>query len=277
MFEQIEIYLENNVLVADILAVLLDLITIVVIAAIAKKVITKIVVSYLEKKGTKQSITLKGVAESTIKYLILFFVVTAVLDVFGVPFTSIVAVAGIGSVAVGFGAQSLVKDVITGAFILFEDQFGVGDFVELENKSGRVENVGLRTTLVRNPLNNEVYIIPNSEIKIVTNQTRDFQKALVHFELPYDTDLKSTMILVEKAIRDNLPNQDRLLSEPTVVGAISFNESGISIRVNCDTISGEVWAVERDIRVVIKECLDENNISMPYPTQDVNIISSTSK
>lgn len=271
MLKQISLFLEQNTLLAKIISYAFSIILILIIAAIIKRITTKIVLNYLDKKGTKQSITLKGVAESTIKYLISFFVVTAILDQFGVSFTSIMAVAGIGSVAIGFGAQSLVKDVITGAFILFEDQFGVGDYVELKGKSGQVEKIGLRTTLVRNVLNNEMYIIPNSEISVVTNQTRDFQRALVHFELPYDVALEPTLKIVEDAL-EKIEDKNRLLGKPIVYGAVAFNESGINVRVTCDTISGEVWSVERDIRKIVKSCLEAENIEIPYPTQTVHII-----
>ena len=272
MLEKIEQFFNQNTITSNVLLTLIRILIILVIAAILKNLLTSFVLRYLDKKGTKQSITLKTVAASAIKYLVYFFVATAVLDIFDVSFTSIIAVAGIGSVAIGFGAQSLVKDVITGAFILFEDQFSVGDYVQLEGKSGTVEKIGLRTTLIRNALNNEQYIIPNSQISIVTNQSKEFQRALVHFELPYEVALEPTLKIIETALANNLEDKNRLLSDPVVYGAVAFNESGINVRITCDTVIGEVWAVERDIRKIVKTCLENENISIPYPTRTVHVV-----
>lgn len=273
MLENIEKFLQSGTVLSNVVIIGLRVLLIVVIGIVARSFFTKMAMRYLDRKGTKQSITFKAVTESLIKYLIYFFVITAILDIFEVSFTSIIAVAGIGSVAIGFGAQSLVKDIITGAFILFEDQFGVGDYVELKDKSGRVEKIGLRTTLVRNGLNNEMYIIPNSEISIVTNKTKDFQRAVVHFELPYEVELEPTLRLIESALTQ-LEDNGRLLSKPTVYGAVAFNESGINVRITCDTVNGQVWAVEREIRKIVKTCLEKANISIPYPTRTVHVINS---
>ncbi len=273
MLNNLSLFLEENKMLADILSVFARIIIILIIAEIGKRILTNFILRYLDRKGTKQSITLKTVAASTINILVYFFVLTAVLDIFGVSFTSIIAVAGIGSVAIGFGAQSLVKDVITGAFILFEDQFAVGDYVELKGKSGIVEKIGLRTTYVRNALNNEQYIIPNSEISIVTNLSKGHQRAVVNFELSYETKLAPTLKLLEEALQANLQGKERLLSEPVIFGATAFNDSGINVRITCDTITGEVWSVERDIRKIVKICLDDNNIEIPYPTRTIHVIN----
>lgn len=271
MIETIETFLLSHVALSKALKVGLKILTIIIVAAIINKLLTNFVLRYLEKKGTKQSLTLKGIASTVIKYLMYFFVVTAVLDIFGISFSSIIAVAGIGSVAIGFGAQSLVKDVITGAFILFEDQFAVGDFVELEGRVGTVEKVGLRTTLIRNALNNEQYIIPNSQISIVTNKTKEFQRAAVNFEVPYEVKLTEAIKVLEDALKANIYGDKRLLGEPNIISATAFNESGVGIRITCDTINGEVWAVERDIRKIVKIALDEAGIEIPYKTQTIHI------
>lgn len=271
MIETIKTFLLANTTITKILTVSAKILSILIFAAIINKLLTNFVMRYLEKKGTKQSLTLKGIASTVIKYLMYFFVVTAVLDIFGISFSSIIAVAGIGSVAIGFGAQSLVKDVITGAFILFEDQFAVGDFVELQGKTGTVEKVGLRTTLIRNALNNEQYIIPNSEISIVTNKTKEFQRAAVSFEVPYEVKLLDAFKIIEDALKANISGDPRLLSEPNLISATAFNESGVGFRITCDTINGEVRAVERDIRKIVKIALDEAGIEIPYKTQTIHI------
>lgn len=271
MLEKFTLFLEQDTFISKSFIVISKIVIIVLFALIIKKLLVGLVLRYLDNKGTKQSLTLKAISESIIKYLIYFFALTAILDIFKVSLTSIIALAGLGSVAIGFGAQSLVKDVITGAFIIFEEQFAVGDYVELIGKSGMVEKIGLRTTLVRNSLTNEQYIIPNSEIKIVTNRSKDFQRALVNFEIPYEVDIDATVEIIRRALGEKLRDKSRLLSEPSVYGATAFNASGINIRVTCDTINGEVWAIEREIRNIVKKALDEHQISIPYTTQTINI------
>lgn len=115
--------------------------------------------------------TLSTLLNSISKYLIVLFVVCKIFCCFGVDIKSILTFAGIGGLTIGLGAQSLVKDFITGIFILFEDQFSVGDEVEIGDKSGVVEAITLRTTILKNP-NGYIHIIPNSEIKIITNKSR---------------------------------------------------------------------------------------------------------
>lgn len=271
MLEKFTLFLEQDTFISKSFIVISKIVIIVLFALIIKKLLVGLVLRYLDNKGTKQSLTLKAISESIIKYLIYFFALTAILDIFKVSLTSVIALAGLGSVAIGFGAQSLVKDVITGAFIIFEEQFAVGDYVELIGKSGMVEKIGLRTTLVRNSLTNEQYIIPNSEIKIVTNRSKDFQRALVNFEIPYEVDIDATVEIIRRALGEKLRDKSRLLSEPSVYGATAFNASGINIRVTCDTINGEVWAIEREIRNIVKKALDEHQISIPYTTQTINI------
>lgn len=126
---------------------------------------------FLRRKPTERE-TLTQVFTSGAKYIINFFVICGVLDIFGISVTSILAVAGVGSVAIGFGAQTLIKDVITGIFILVEEQYGVGDDVVLATRSGIVEKIELRTTTLRNHDLDEIYIIPHSTITTVTNKSR---------------------------------------------------------------------------------------------------------
>lgn len=116
--------------------------------------------------------TLSTLLNSIAKYLIVLFAACKIFCCFGVDIKSILTFAGIGGLTIGLGAQSLVKDFITGIFILFEDQFSVGDEVEIGDKSGVVEAITLRTTILKNP-NGYIHIIPNSEIKIITNKSRN--------------------------------------------------------------------------------------------------------
>src|SRR5699024_6993326 len=129
--------------------------------------------------------TLSTVLKNIIKYIFYFIGLVMVLDMFNISTSSILATAGIGGLAIGFGAQSLVKDIITGFFILFEDQFSVGDYVKIGEYEGIVEELGVRVTKIRD-FSGELHIIPNSNIGAVTNRTRGAMRALVKVSVAYE-------------------------------------------------------------------------------------------
>lgn len=243
---------------------------ILLIGWLANKLSHRVLRSVLRKRNTQHSRTLEQVLSSGIKYLIYFFVFCAVLDVFGISVTSVLAVAGIGSVAIGFGAQTLVKDIITGVFILVEEQYGVGDVVEIGDKTGVVETIALRTTSLRSSGNNELYIIPHSTITVVTNKSKDFQRGVVEVEIPFEHDLDDTLKVLTNAMAV-FEDDDRMLSLPNVQGVSKFTENGMLIKITCDCKLGNAYNVEQDIRRRVVYALEENNIEIPYATRTVHL------
>ncbi len=139
--------------------------------AITKLLIKKLLVKLNYSQSERKYKTMSTILCSIAKYIIAFFVLCQILRLFDIDIKSILAVAGIGGITIGFGAQSLVKDFITGVFILFEDQFGVGDKIIIGDKDGIVQSITLRTTILKNE-EGAMHIIPNSEIKVVTNLSR---------------------------------------------------------------------------------------------------------
>lgn len=254
----------------DILLLLLNIVVIVVLGYLIAKIANKVVMKYLDKKGTKQSLTIKNVASSIINYFMLFVVVTGVLDLFNVNFTSVIALAGFGSVALGFGAQSLVKDVITGFFILAEDQFGVDDAVEINAYSGRVEKIGLRTTLLRNVVNNEVYIIPNSEIKAVTNRTRDYQRVSSTMKIAYFSDKNKIKTLFENALLE-IQDDKRIISKISVGVFPVFEEEALNIRVSCDVENHCLYAITVLVNDILNETKYKYDLGKHNQVSEVNI------
>lgn len=265
MLENITKLLSGETVQSVIFIVILKIILIIIIGTLVIKLFTKYVNNYLDKKNTQQSKTVKSVIGSLIKYFTYFFMFTAILSLFNVEMKSIIAFAGIGSVAIGFGAQTFVKDVITGAFILFEEQFRVDDIVEIEGYVGRVESIGLRTTVIRNVVNNEVYIIPNGEITTVTNKTRDFQKVSVIFRLKYEGEPEAMKDLVLKRV-EHYNTDDRLLSKVSANVYYDSTEPVLNVSVSCSVLNNQAYSVKNDITNELVLMFQEAGYEQAYPS-----------
>src|SRR5699024_6260311 len=149
--------------------------------------------------------TLRNLSENILSYVIIFIVIMMILDTFNVPIKAMLAGAGVAGLAIGFGAHSLVKDVIAGFFIIFEDQFSVGDYIESGEIEGDVEVIGLRTTKLRSFYGHQ-FVIPNGNIDTVTNYSAHNGFAMVEVNLPYETDIVETEKLV-KDILETVPDK----------------------------------------------------------------------
>ena len=195
--------------------------------------------------------------------LIYFFAFCIVLEIFGVSTTPIWTIASAMSVAIGFGAQQILKDVFSGFLILLEGQYVVGDTVEINGDTGEVEVITLRTTQLRDGVNGSVYIISNGEIRTVTNLSRQYMIAVVDLPIPYDCDLDQTLDEIRK-IADSYPNRNPLLEKIAVLGVRDFDVRNLVVRVTCKTKSGKNWSVERDLRRYFKNELEKIGIHLPH-------------
>jgi moderate conductance mechanosensitive channel len=188
-----------------------------------------------------------------------------ILGELGVSLGPIIASAGIAGVAFAFGAQSLVKDFLTGMFMLVEDQYGVGDIIDVGEASGVVEAVGLRTTRLRD-VNGTVWYVPNGQIARVGNKSQEWSRALLDVTVAYDADVREAEQVI-KDVADDMWNdaewRKRLLEEPEIWGVEGLGPSGIDIRAVIKTKPAEQFAVMRELRTRIKEALDERHIGMP--------------
>jgi small conductance mechanosensitive channel len=188
-----------------------------------------------------------------------------ILGELGVNLGPLVASAGIVGIAIGFGSQSLVRDFITGIFMLVEDQYGVGDIVDVGEASGVVEAVGLRTTRLRD-VNGTVWYVPNGQIARVANKSQDWSRALLDVTVSYNADVReaeATIKEVADAIWDDARWRSKLLEEPEIWGVENLGPTGIDIRVVIKTKPAEQFAVMRELRTRIKEALDAHAIVMP--------------
>jgi moderate conductance mechanosensitive channel len=189
------------------------------------------------------------------------------LAVWGIPIAPIVASLSVVGIAVGFGAQSFIKDLIAGIFVLIEDQYAIGDVVELAGASGAVEEIRLRTTVLRGQ-DGSVYHIPNGEIRVSRNLTHEYSRLVIDISVAYEESVDRVMSVIADEARSFAADPDwsaRIADETSVLGVDEFAESGVTIRVLLTTDPDERWAVKREFLRRIKNRFDAEGIEIPYP------------
>ncbi len=185
----------------------------------------------------------------------------------------LLAGAGIVGLAISFGAQSLVKDVLSGFFILFENQFAVGDIIEAGGKSGVVERMTLRVAMLRD-LRGVLHIVPNGQIGAVSNLTRGWARAVVEIGIAYDADVDHALAIFRDeatALARDPAWRHRLDGEPEVAGVESLGDNAIVIRTLLRTHPGEQWNTAREFRRRIKNRLDREGIEIPFPQRTIHV------
>jgi small conductance mechanosensitive channel len=197
-----------------------------------------------------------------------------VLDQVGINLGPLIAGAGIVGVAIGFGSQSLVKDFLAGIFILVEDQFGVGDIVDLGEAVGVVEVVSLRTTRLRS-VDGTVWHVPNGEIRRVGNKSQHWSRALLDIQVAYTTDIEEARGVIKQVADAAWREEPELiLEEPELWGVEKLGAHGIDIRLVVKTQPSKQWEISRLIRERLKAAFDERGIEIPFPQQTVWMRSS---
>ena len=217
--------------------------------------------------------TLIGIISSTVKFLILGIMTLLVLRELGVDIAPIIAGAGVLGLAVGFGAQNLVKDVISGFFILIENQIRTGDVVEINGTGGLVESINLRTTVLRD-LTGTVHVFPNGSITQVSNKTKDWSAYVFDIGVSYDADVNQVMDLLKKI--DDEIQKDRefsplLVSSMEVFGLDQFGDSAVVIKARIKTKPGQQWTVGREYHRRIKMTFDQEGVEIPFPQRTLHV------
>ena len=210
-------------------------------------------------------------ADSAVRTVIWGFAVLTALGTVGIDLAPLIAGAGIVGVAVGFGAQNLVRDLLAGISMLLEDQYGVGDVIDVGEATGVVEAVGLRTTRLRD-LRGTVWHVPNGVITRVGNLTQEWSRAVVDIGVAYDVDIDRAERLVggilERFAADP-EQQEVLLEAPELLGVESLADSSVNLRVLLRTRPGEQWATARRLRRAVKREFDAAGLEIPFPQRTV--------
>ncbi|MFZ8997799.1 MAG: mechanosensitive ion channel family protein [Ilumatobacteraceae bacterium] len=197
--------------------------------------------------------------------------IVTVLDIVGIQLGPLIAGAGIAGVALGFGAQSLVKDCIAGLFMLAEDQYGIGDVVDLGEAIGVVEEVSLRTTVLRG-LDGTVWHVPNGVVQRVGNKSQLWSVAVLDVDVAYDTDLVRARELLHRAASEVCDSEDfapQVLESPTVLGVETLGADGVTLRLTVKVEPGTQWALQRAMREHVKTVFDREAIEIPFPQRTV--------
>lgn len=236
-----------------------------IIIKIGNKVINRFVERQNEMRfslNEKKSKTLGAILKSILRYSVYFFgifvIIEILFDIKGLTFASI------GGVAIGFGAQNLIKDVINGFFILFEDQYAVGDYITIKDKSGIVESIELRITKLKD-FNGDLHIIPNGSIGEVTNHSRGNMRILIDIDIANDENVDNTISIIEGVCEKFKQENENVVEGPDVLGVIQLKETATTIRIVGKAKTMTQWDVEMDLRKEIKNILDKENIKRPYP------------
>lgn len=257
-----------------LLGLTLRILVIYVLASIALRFIHRVARRYVQRFAhlpnldprKQRSQTLSNVLTSMARYVIWPIAIITILNEVGIPVTGILATAGVAGLAVGFGAQTLVRDVISGIFLLFDDTLHVGNLVRIGNETGTVEEIGMRLIKVRK-FDGELLLIPCGELRTFGNRSIGFARAIVQVGLAYEQDTRH-VIETMKRVAEEWANENKaiLLDEkPEVQGILDFGDSSVGARIVVRVLPGEQFLAERDLRLRLKETFDKERIEIPFP------------
>ncbi|MBO9131356.1 mechanosensitive ion channel family protein [Bacillus sp. 165] len=252
----------------------IGILKVIFIVAIASLVVRggKVIIQNAFKMNTKSPLqiserrtaTVAKLLQNVLVYIVFFVVIVMILGVLGIETKGLLAGAGVVGLAVGFGAQNLVRDVITGFFILLEDQFSVGDYVRLGQFEGVIEEIGLRTTKIKS-WTGELHIIPNGNINEVTNFSLNNSIAIVDVGIAYESDIDYAERVIEDLLEELPMRYEQMVKQPELLGVQTLGASEVLLRVVCEVKPMQHFAVARALRKEIKLRLDEQGIEIPYP------------
>ncbi len=247
-------------------ATIAHLITLVLAMAIVWLVyrVLKLILAAIGKRGGRlQSMT--SLISGLLKYVAVIAAIVWGLSILGINTTAVLAGVGIVGLILGFGAQSLIEDIITGAFIIFENQYSVGDIIILDDFRGVVRSIGVRTTVIEDAGGN-LKVVNNSDIRNFQNRSRNNSVALVVVSVAYSTDLKKLEAMLEEslpALKNEHP--DLYLAAPRYLGVDNLGESGVDLKFAADVTEENVFSGQRMLARDLKILFDEKAVEIPFP------------
>jgi small-conductance mechanosensitive channel len=214
--------------------------------------------------------TLGALFKNIITIVVLGLMGLLVLGELGVNLAPLIAAAGVVGLAIGFGAQALVQDMVSGIFILMEDQYGVGDVVDVGDATGTVEEVQLRITKLRS-LDGTLWFVRNGEILRVGNMSQDYSKVVLDVGIGYGSNIDEAKDILHQVAREfaDHPDTQDVLETPEVLGVQALGADSVQLRVMLTTKPGEQWAASRALQERIKKAFDEAGIEIPFPQRTV--------
>ena len=227
---------------------------------------------YLSRQNTARQKTLIKLLHNIMNYALYFVLIYLVLSILGVPISSLLAGAGLAGVAIGLGAQGFLSDVVNGFFILLENQYDVGDSIEIGTVSGNVSSVGIRTTQIRG-FDGTLYFIPNRNITIVSNKSRGDMRTQIDIPIYAHTDLEKMTDIIKTVSKENLENYPEIVGIPSVLGPRTNITGQLVFRVDIFVQNGQQNRIYSDFFRFYQEALLANGIHLPT----MNATTSQSK
>ncbi len=221
-------------------------------------------------RKAQRATTLGKLFRNIVNIVVLGLMALLVMGELGINLGPLIAAAGVVGLAIGFGAQALVQDVVSGVFILLEDQYGVGDVVDVGDATGTVEEVQLRVTKIR-AIDGTLWFVRNGEIIRVGNMSQDFSKVVLDIGISYNSDIDKATEVLERVARDfaDHPETQDVLETPQVLGVQSLAADSVVMRLTLTTKPGEQWAASRAMQERIKKAFDAEGIEIPFPQRTI--------
>lgn len=245
-----------------------DIVKIIILFVIAKIIIrvacgvARRLLHVRTKIDDRRKKTLESLFENVVKYTVYFILLLTILPIFGVHIGALLAGAGVAGIAVAFGAQSLLKDFFNGLFIMFEDQYGVGDYVVINGTWGQIRTIGLRITVIK-VWTGELVVIPNGQINQVINYSKENSVAVVEVNVGYKTDVEEAIEIVREVMGNLKESQSNIVGDVSVLGVQELNDSTYTIRATAECEPYTHFGIVRLAKQMIRKTFTERNVDLP--------------
>jgi small conductance mechanosensitive channel len=261
IFESLNVSVEISNLLTSLIVVVIWIFVGVISIYVVRQILFKV---FKIKDRGPRSLTIGKLVSSISKYAIWFIIVMIILSELEIDITPFIASAGVLGLAIGFGAQSVVKDFISGFFIIFEESFNVGDVIEIDSFKGTVLDLGFRTTKLKD-WKGDIKIVRNGDINSLINFSKAESTAIIDFGVSYKTDLNVFKSKMEVFIESEIGKYPAVIEPPKFVGITQLADSSINMRIIAKTNPNQQYQVERDIRSDLVLFFKENDIEIPFP------------
>jgi small-conductance mechanosensitive channel len=267
-------FLDNWLNIVIVIAVLLAVIIVVIIVARRIRRLVERRISDDKQIVKKRTFTFIGAVSNLIIIISVVAALLVIADRVGISVTPLLAGAGVASIVIGFGAQSLIKDLINGIFILLEQWYQVNDIITIGDTTGTVERFNLRTTVIRD-LEGTLHFVPNGEISKLSNRTHTWSRALIQIGVHYKENIDKVIKVLEEVFDELISDKKykkSILERPEILGeggVSELSDSAVVFTIICKVKPGQQWTIARQLRKRIKESFDMEGIEIPYPCTNV--------
>ena len=258
-------FIKSDKFILPIVYIVIGVILYTVIKFIMNKIIKN---KYIDKKKK----TIISLIRNILKYLVYIFVILSILSVYGVNTSGIIASLGIAGLVIGLAIQDILADFVAGVFILFDNQYTIGDIVSINGFKGEVISFGLMSTKIKNA-NGDILILSNSSFKEVINYSMGNTNLLINLDVSYDTDIDK-LEGVLKSLEEDVKKIDNVVGNYSLLGINEFASSSIKYLVSIECKANCQYQIKRDYFKLVKKAFDKNKIEIPYNKLDVNVRSN---